>query len=98
MYWDYAANLAWVLSTCHDDTVRDGNRAVELATHACQLTEWTNSFAIGTLAVANAEIGDFAKAVEYQRKAIEYASEGYDIELAKTLLEKFRSNQPFHEE
>lgn len=97
-YWDYAANLAWVLSTCPDKTVRDGDSGVELATHACQLTEWTNSFALGTLAAANAEIGDFGKAVDYQRKAIEHASEGYDMELAKTLLENFRSNKPYHEE
>ena len=97
-YWDFSANLAWILSTCHDDTVRDGNSAVELATHACQLSEWTNSFALGTLAAANAETGHFGKAVEYQKKAIELASEGYDIGFAKTLLEQYRSNRPFHEE
>lgn len=96
-YWDYSANLAWVLSTCREESIRDGNRAVELANDACELTEWKNSFALGTLAAAHAETGHFGKAVEYQRKAIEQASEGYDVAFANTLLEKYRSNQPFHE-
>lgn len=97
-YWDFAVNLAWVLATCPDDTVRDGNKAIELATRACDLTDWRNSFSLGTLAAATAEAGQFDKAVEFEKKAIELASEGYDIELAKSILEKFRSNQPFREQ
>src|SRR5262249_39679818 len=33
-------NLAWVLGTCPDDKVRDGKRAVEYATRACELSRW----------------------------------------------------------
>ena len=33
-------NLAWVLATSPDDKLRDGKRAIELATKACELTEY----------------------------------------------------------
>lgn len=97
-YWDYSANLAWLLSTCPEDSVRDGGKALELAANACELTEWANSFALGALAVANAEVGHFDKAVEYQRKAIEHQTAGYNVEVAKHLLEKFRAHQPHRDE
>jgi tetratricopeptide (TPR) repeat protein len=63
-------NLAWILSTCPDATLRDGKRAVELATHACELTERDNVNFLDTLAAAFAETGNFKAAVEMQRKAI----------------------------
>ena len=97
-YWDFLANLAWLLSTCPDETIRDGNRAIELATRACQLTHWENSFALGTLAAANAQAGQFGEAVEFQKKAVEHASADYDVERGKSILENFRAHQPFRDE
>jgi tetratricopeptide (TPR) repeat protein len=52
------------------DGVRDGKRAVELATRSCELDEWKKPLFIDTLAAAYAEVGDFEKAVEYQTRAI----------------------------
>src|SRR5262249_19208480 len=61
--------LAWLWAT-GPDGVRDGKRAVEAATRACELTDWKENEFLDTLAAAYAEVGDFDKAVEYQKKAV----------------------------
>ncbi len=33
-------NLAWVLATCPDKRIRDGQRAVELAAYVCRKSKW----------------------------------------------------------
>jgi tetratricopeptide (TPR) repeat protein len=62
--------LARILATCNDDDVRDGKRAVQEATRACELTRWTDPDGLDTLAAAYAETGDYQAAVEWQTKAI----------------------------
>jgi tetratricopeptide (TPR) repeat protein len=63
-------DLAWVLATAKDDHVRDGHRAVAIATKACTLSNWENAFSIDTLAAACASAGNFPEAVKYQQLAI----------------------------
>ena len=63
--------LAWVWSTCPDPDVRNGQRARECATRACELTEWGEAGFLDTLAAACAECGEFDDAVKWQEKAIE---------------------------
>jgi hypothetical protein len=50
--------------------MRDGRRAVAIATKACTLSSWKNAFSIDTLAAACAQAGYFADAVKYQELAI----------------------------
>ena len=44
-------------------------RLLNLATRACELSEWKEATHLGTLAAAYAEMGEFDKAVEWQEKA-----------------------------
>ena len=74
-------NLAWVLGTSPDDDLRDGERAIELATDAAEITEYKAPHILSTLAAGYAEAGDFEKAKEWIRKGIEVNQE--DIEAAE---------------
>jgi tetratricopeptide (TPR) repeat protein len=92
-------DLAWLLATCPDDKIRDGKSALEHATKADDLSEHKQASIIDTLAAAHAELGDFDKAVEVQRKAIELA--GSDEKQRKELanhLELFQQRKPVRDD
>jgi len=91
--------LAWLLATSWDDSARDGQRAVELATKACELTQWKNPLYLDTLAAAHAEAGRFEDAVKWQKKVLEHpeAFPGGAIEEVKKQLKLYESGKPYHE-
>lgn len=62
--------LAWLLATCPEPKWRDGKKALEHATTACQLTNWKDSICLESLAAAHAELGQFDEAVKWQEKAL----------------------------
>lgn len=68
------SNYAWALATSSDSKFRDGAKAVELATRACELSVWKQWQCIGTLAAAHAESGDWEAAIMRQLQAIEMAT------------------------
>jgi tetratricopeptide (TPR) repeat protein len=91
--------LGWLLATCPDGRVRDGQRAVEHAGAACELTEGKSPFHLATLAAAFAETGRFDLAVKWQKRALE--SPQYERDegpSARRRLELFENRQPYHEE
>ncbi len=63
-------NLAWLFATCDDLQFRDPKEALEHAERAVALTQWRDPNSIDTLAEAHFVNGEFAQAVEIQRKAI----------------------------
>lgn len=66
-------NLAWLLATSSDASIRDGNRAVELANEALRLSYGKDPNYLRTLAAACAENGRFAEAEETARRALRAA-------------------------
>lgn len=67
-------SLGWLLATCSDAEIRNGNEAVQEATKSCDLTGWKHPGTLDTLAAAYAEIGKFDKAVNYEQQAVDHAS------------------------
>jgi tetratricopeptide (TPR) repeat protein len=75
-------NYAWVLATSPDDELRNGKRALELASKAAELTDYQTPHVLSTLAAAYAETGDFENAKKWSAKSIELSKKA--IEAAET--------------
>jgi hypothetical protein len=90
--------LAWRLATCPAEKFRDGKRAIQMATKACELAEWDSSWKLHTLAAAYAEAGQFDEAVRYARRALEdpaYRSRADDE--FRQRLELYKQKKPYRE-
>ncbi|GIW95610.1 MAG: hypothetical protein KatS3mg110_3651 [Pirellulaceae bacterium] len=90
-------NLAWVLATSPEDSLRDGKRALELALKACELTDYKEAHILSTLASAYAELGDFENAIKWSTKAVELGENDEQKEQLKKELETYRQGKPFRE-
>jgi tetratricopeptide (TPR) repeat protein len=89
-------NFAWVLATSPDDKVRDGKRAIELATHACEATDYKRPNILSTLGAAYAETGDFETALKWARKGIELSDEEARKSLQKE-VDSYTAKKPMRE-
>ena len=92
--------LAWLMATYPDATVRNGPEAVRLAEHACAMTGRRNPELLDTLAAAYAEAGRFPEAVNAAQEAISLARTAGDeaaVHQAENLLGFFQSGHPFRE-
>lgn len=90
-------NLAWTLATSPRAELRDGPRAVTLARHACELTQFRQTIFIGTLAAAYAEAGKFDDAIATAQRACEAAQRNGETNLLRknqALLELYRAHKP----
>jgi tetratricopeptide (TPR) repeat protein len=89
-------NLAWVLATSPDAKLRDGKRAVALATDACEATDYRMPHILSTLGAAYAEVGDFQSAIKWVTKGLESANEEQKKNLNKE-LDSYRAGKPVRE-
>jgi tetratricopeptide (TPR) repeat protein len=91
--------IAWRLAVTRNDQVREGQRAVEYATQACELTSWRVGNYIDTLAAAYAEIGNFTEAVRWEEKSLQDAAFAASRggEAARARLELNRASKPYRE-
>ena len=95
------SRLAWLLATCPQDECRSGEAAREYGTQACEVTRWQDPLCISALAAAHAELGQFAQAVELQRRALALSGEnvcaGWKREMAERLV-LYQSESHLHRE
>jgi tetratricopeptide (TPR) repeat protein len=87
---------AWLLATCPESKYRNGQRAVESARRACELTHWKNAVYLDTLAAAHAEAGDFSEACKWQRKALELATSTKEKDY-RARLDLYLNNSAYRE-
>ena len=88
---------AWIWATCPDAKYRDGRKAVDSATTACELTEWKSSVNIDVLAAAYAEVGEFEKAVEYEEKALRLTLDPSVREEREDRLALYKNKMPYRD-
>jgi tetratricopeptide (TPR) repeat protein len=92
-------SLAWLLATVPDASLRDGKRAIELATRACEWNNWANASCLDTLAAAYAETDDFAQAVAMQNKAIANLPAGdSNLPAFRERLQLYEHKKPYREQ
>ena len=93
-------NLAWLLATAPEASLRDGRRAVELARQASQLSGGNHPEVLDTLAAAYAEAGQFDEAVKTAKRAMNLAATQNNQPLTKVIqarLELYEKNLCFRE-
>jgi tetratricopeptide (TPR) repeat protein len=97
--WGYAGR-AWILATCPDAKYRDGKKAVELAIQACELGVAKDPYLDEIRAAAHAEAGEFDRAVEWQSRALQDASNipGTDTQGDRLRLKLYQDKKPFRNE
>lgn len=87
--------LARLLATCPDPAVRDGTRALDLATGVFERQQRLDH--AETVAMALAELGRFDEAVEWQRRVVAQADasrDGAAADRARSWLARYESRQP----
>jgi len=81
---------------CANSGLKSYIEATKYLQKACQLTNYQNHTYVATLANVYAKSGDFEKAIEYQKKAIELADDQAKKEYEKR-LEAYKAKKPWRE-
>jgi tetratricopeptide (TPR) repeat protein len=90
-------NLAWVLATSPEEKLRDGKRSIELATLACEVTDYKAAHILSTLAAAYAETGQWEEAVKWSKKAVEIGDDESIKDQLKKELASYEEKKPWRE-
>ena len=85
---------AWIRAACMDPRYRDGKRALESATRACELTNWQDIDALEALAAALAEVGNFAEAAERQQTVVKLNTSYSRIPICRSRLGLYLESKP----
>jgi len=87
--------LGWIMAACPDAKYRNGQKALEYAMTACEMTGWKDPLNLITIAAAYAEIGDFEQAVTWEQKAIASGLKEQDLIDSQERLELYKQKKPF---
>ena len=94
------ANLAWVLATSPDSSLRDGAEAIELANKVLEHAGHANVIVLRTLAASYAESGRFSEAIETAQQALQLAIAQGNTALTEDLqlnIANYRRNLPLRD-
>ena len=97
---DALNQLAWVLATDPEASIRDDAKAVEMAQRAVKLSDGQEPNFLDTLAAAQAEAGRFGDAVQTAKRAQALAIGKNDAALAEGIQSRMRlyeAKTPFRE-
>lgn len=86
---------AWIWAACPDPPFRDGKKAVESATNACELTHCNDSGSLEALAAAHAELGEFDLAVRRQTQAIAAITNLGESDEQRARLMLYQEKKPY---
>src|SRR5262249_2369232 len=93
-------NLAWLLAAAPDASIRNGPRAISVATKAVELSGGNAPEYLSTLSAAYAESGDFAAAISTVQRALELPAAKARASLAESLkakLKLYEAREPFRD-
>lgn len=93
-------NLAWLLATCPEPSLRNGSKAVELARQSEQISGGNQPNVLDTLAAAYAEAGQFDKAAETAKRALNLPATQNNKPLAEAIqarLKLYEAGSPFRD-
>jgi len=93
-------DLAWLLSTCPLDGVRNGREALQLAELARTLTRGKEPAVLDTLGAAYAETRRFNRAVVVTREAVALVLESANVDMVGALsmrIKVYQANQPYRD-
>lgn len=95
---NFTNDLAYLLATSADDEVRDGREALRLARRAVKSSDVERPDLLDTLACAFAEVGNFRKAVQHSKRALELIERRDEPEAIHSAylehLESFQAGEP----
>ncbi len=90
-------NLAWVLATSSNESMRNGARAIQLAEDVARRAGHPNAIVLRTLAAGYAETGRFSDAIETAQQAAAIAkatgNDGLATDLERNIA-AYQANQP----
>jgi protein O-mannosyl-transferase len=92
--------LAWLLATNPNESLRNGTEALELARRAERLSGGQKPAILATLAAAYANAGQFSEAIAAAQRALDLANANKDAPLADAIqvqIELYRAGMPTHE-
>ena len=89
-----AYDLAWLLATCPEASLRDGAKAVQFAREACQYEDYKDSDGLDVLAAACAEAGRWEEAIDWASRALELDASG-ETGAMRLRLELYRCREPY---
>ena len=95
-------NLAWLLATSADPSLRNGLEAVLLAEQASRLSGGNRPIILRILAAAYAETGRFTEARETAQQALQLAEDGQSnavlVDALRKELALYQMGFPYHKE